>query len=81
VGRGSSNRTRTQRRLGVNLGLTAPVAYMIYADHVLRVRVDWSSLDALNEKKFGVLKLHSLSVQFQIFHTLPFRSGSDEIPN
>jgi hypothetical protein len=57
------------------------VAYMIYAVHVLRVRVDWSSLGALNEKKFGVLKLHSLSVQFQNFHTLPFRSGSDEIPN
>ena len=26
---------------------------MMYAEHVLRVRVDWSSLGALNEKKFG----------------------------
>jgi hypothetical protein len=25
----------------------------MYAEHVFRVRVDWSSLDALNEKKFG----------------------------
>jgi hypothetical protein len=26
---------------------------MMYAEYVLRVRVDWSSLDALKEKKFG----------------------------
>jgi hypothetical protein len=29
------------------------VACMMYAEHVLRVRVDWSSLGALTEKKFG----------------------------
>jgi hypothetical protein len=29
------------------------VTCMMYAEHVLRVRVDWSSLGALNEKKFG----------------------------
>ena len=30
------------------------MAYMMYADHVLRVRVDWSNLAALNERKFRV---------------------------
>ena len=29
------------------------VACMMYVEHVLRVRVDWSSLGPLNEKKFG----------------------------
>ena len=29
------------------------VACMMYAEHVLRVRVDWASLDALNAQKFG----------------------------
>ena len=31
------------------------VACMMYAEHVLRVRVDWSTLGALNEKKFGCI--------------------------
>jgi hypothetical protein len=26
---------------------------MMYVEHVLRVRVDWSSLDALHSQKFG----------------------------
>jgi hypothetical protein len=31
------------------------VAYMMYAEHVLHVRVDWSNLATLSEKKFGGL--------------------------
>jgi hypothetical protein len=31
------------------------VACMMYAEHVLRVRVDWSSLGALHGQKFGVI--------------------------
>ena len=30
------------------------VTCMMYAEHVLHVRVDWSSLAVLSEKKFGV---------------------------
>ena len=33
------------------------MACMMYAEHVLRVRVDWSSLGALNEKKFGGIEI------------------------
>jgi hypothetical protein len=29
------------------------VACMMYAEHVLQVRVDWSSLGALHGQKFG----------------------------
>ena len=29
------------------------VTCMMYAEHVLRIKVDWSTLGALNEKKFG----------------------------
>ena len=38
------------------------MACMMYADHVLRVRVEWSSQGAQNAQKFEVLELHSLSV-------------------
>ena len=30
---------------------------MMYAEHVLRVRMDWSSLGALKEKKFGGIRI------------------------
>jgi hypothetical protein len=37
------------------------VACMMYVEHVLRVRVDWSSLGAAYGHKFGVLELHLLN--------------------
>ena len=33
------------------------VACMMYAEHVLRIRVDWSNMGALNEKKFGGIRI------------------------
>ena len=56
------------------------VACIIYAEHVLQVRVDWSIFDALNEKKFGGIKIAFTKCVVPDFSYTPVSEWFKRIP-